>query len=213
MHGAARFRREHAPVDKGQGGDELAGEEFRAPAIIGKRRHRRDRFLIAGDGAETRLHPPDGDERAGGHTVAFLEAGEKLGIGGLEPPALGDDGRGASLLHEGIERELEGMLAAVGADRALRVGRGGKCGETLGADALGPGLIGEGALPGLELRAIAAARGSRRRASQKSHRGTRQQYGKAPSPDRHARPHHDSNTGRLPAKPGPVTPRDHSPRR
>src|SRR5690349_9536969 len=101
MHGAARLRRDRAAVDELQRRVELLGEVFRTAAIIGEGGDGGDGVLVAGDRAEGRLHAPNGDERPGGHAVALLDGGEEPSVLRLLAPALGNDGRGAALLHEG----------------------------------------------------------------------------------------------------------------
>jgi hypothetical protein len=50
--------------------EQLAAEEFAAPALIGQGRQRGDDREPAGDAAEIRLHPPQRDDEARLHAVA-----------------------------------------------------------------------------------------------------------------------------------------------
>ena len=80
MHGPARRGAEPAAIDELERGDKLLGEIGRPAAVIGERRHGRERVLIAGDVAEARLHAPDGQERPGRNAVALLDRGEERGF-------------------------------------------------------------------------------------------------------------------------------------
>ncbi len=163
MHGAARVGAENAAIDQRERRIKLIGEIFGPAAVISERGDRRQRVLIAGDGAKSGFHPPDGDQRPGRHAVALLDRGEQRGIRRLHLPAPGDNGGGATLGHELIERQFEALLAAVGPDGAGRIGRGHQGGDGPLPDPLGLGLLGEDPLPVLEPCAGIAAWGGFRR--------------------------------------------------
>src|SRR5690606_7241555 len=79
-------------------------------------------MLVAEEAAETGFHAPDGEERACRHAITPLDRSEKLGILLLHGLATGNDRGAATLLHELIERQLEALLAAVGANGRAVVG-------------------------------------------------------------------------------------------
>ncbi|MCY1310355.1 hypothetical protein D9M70_605360 [compost metagenome] len=83
-------------------------------------------MLFAHEAAKACFHAPDSDQRAGGHAEAAFNAGEERRILLLHLLAAGNDRLTAALLHELVERQLEALLAAVGADRRLVVGDAGK---------------------------------------------------------------------------------------
>jgi hypothetical protein len=115
--------------------------------------------LIARESSEGGLHAPDSDQGTGGHAILPLDGVEQRRVGPFHAFALRGDGRGAALLHELVEGELEAVLAAIGLDGAVGVLRGHQGADAALADAVGLGLLGEGALPLLEAGGAVAARG------------------------------------------------------
>ena len=99
--------REHAAIDQLQRRIELLGEIFRAAAVVGKRRDRGQHVLVAALAAEAGLHAPDREQRPWRHAVALLDRREQRALRLLQRAAARDDGRGAALGEELIEREAE----------------------------------------------------------------------------------------------------------
>ena len=137
----------------------LLREKFRPAAIIGKGRNRRQRILIARKTAEACLHAPDGKKRAGRNAVAFFEHRKERGIAFLQRAPPRDNAGSPALCHEGIERQLETVLAPVGPDGALRIAGGHEGGNRLRLDPIGLCFGGKARFPSFEARRRLAAFG------------------------------------------------------
>src|SRR4051812_3163841 len=87
MHRAALVRRERAAIDQLQRRVKMLGEIFRAPAVIGERRDRRQHVLVAALAAEPGLHPPDREQRSWRHAIALLDRSEQRALRRLERAA------------------------------------------------------------------------------------------------------------------------------
>lgn len=178
MHGAAGACRESSIVDQLERGVKLIGEILRPPAVIGERRHGGERMLIAMHRAETRFHAPNRQERARRHAIAALDRGEEGGLRMFELAPARDDGRGAALRHEGFQREMKTLLAAIRADRRGIVMGVHESVDARGADAPAR-FLGKRLFPRLEAaRAIAASRrlGRRRSAERSDNKRRRQKF-------------------------------------
>ena len=152
-----------AALDKFQCRIEMIGEKRRPAAVIGKRRHRRQGVLVAHEAAKARLHAPDCKQRAGRNPVAFLKLCKEGRIGILERAAPGDNPGGPALCHEGIERQLETVLAPVGPDGALRIAGAHEGGDCLWLHPIGLCLNRKAFFPRFKTAARAAAFGRLRR--------------------------------------------------
>ena len=158
MRSAAGARGEQAAIDKGQGGVELIREVFGAAAIIGERRHRRERVDVAAHGAEAGLHAPDRQERSRRDAVTLLDGVEEGSVLPLQGASPGHDGRAAALGEELLKRQLEAVLSAIRRDRGGGIGGVLQCRE---AGSAGPAarLLGKLPLPRIEPgRCVAALR-------------------------------------------------------
>src|SRR5690606_2670065 len=100
-----------------QGRDDLAGEEFRAAAVISQRCRGRNDVLVAEEAAKIGFHAPDRQQRASRHAVAFFDLRKQLRVLLLDLTALAHDLRRATPFHELVQRQLEALLATIGLDR------------------------------------------------------------------------------------------------
>src|ERR1700687_3987329 len=157
VHGAVRRRREGTAIDQLQRRIKLLGEVLRAAAIVGERRDRREHVLISALASKTRLHPPDGDERARRHAVALLNGSKQRSLRLLQCASTRDDRRGAALGEKLVERQAKTSLAAVGGDGRAGIVRRHQGRDGRGADAFRPRFACELALPGVEPGGRAAA--------------------------------------------------------
>ena len=95
----------------------------------------RQSVLIALHGAETCLHAPNGQQRSRRDAIALLDRGEQRRMGLLERAPARDDDRAAAFGHELVERQMEALLAAVGANRRAVIIRRHQRGDARAANA------------------------------------------------------------------------------
>ena len=126
-----------AALDKLQRRIEMFCEKRRAAAVISQGCHRRKGVLIAQKTAKACFHAPDRKQRAGRDAVTLFKLCEECRIGLLERAPARNDPVGPALGHEGIERQLEAVLAPVGADGSLRIARAHEGGNRLGLHPVG----------------------------------------------------------------------------
>ena len=176
------LRPQVAALDHAQRVEQMAAEHVAAPAVIGQRRQRLERLVLALAGAEIALQPPERGDDRGRHAVILLLAGEDrlefLDLG----HARGQPGAGQHLVGEFEEVLREEALPPVDADDALVEHQIGRCRvEGGGRDALGQGLLLEVGEPAVEVAGIAAigvlGEGGGRRQGQKSRDQSRHEAG------------------------------------
>src|SRR6202163_553191 len=137
----------------------MAAEHIRAAAVIGKRRQRREYFLLAEIGAEVALQPPEGGDHRRRHAELLIRAREHRAVL-LDQLAASLDAIGRDhAVGEFDEGLVEDALAAVDVDDALVVdhlgrGRRKRPLRNAGAYRLAPELV----EPAIEARAGAATR-------------------------------------------------------